>query len=135
MKTLFETGHLKIDEQHRQLFTLIKKMETTNKSFIDEFLELIKSHFHFEETMMDEIDEDLTFEEGIAGYFDSHRKQHVETIEKITQLIHFKNLDPDFDLISSIHLLEIWLQDHIMTEDVNLVERFKVMKMVQTETN
>ena len=138
MKTMFETGYSEIDNQHRMLFELIEKMKSTNKSFIDEFLELSKSHFQFEDTMMDEINEALISEEGNAefcNYFDSHRDQHADSIKKIVQLGHFKNLDPDFDLASSIHLLEIWLQNHIITEDAKLVEKLKIMKIPQNKTN
>lgn len=138
MKTMFETGYSEIDNQHRMLFELIEKMKSTNKSFIDEFLELSKSHFQFEDTMMDEINEALISEEGNAefcNYFDSHRDQHADSIKKIAQLGHFKNLDPNFDLASSIHLLEIWLQDHIITEDAKLVEKLKIMKIPQNKTN
>ncbi len=125
-KEEFETGVVKIDEQHKELMRLINEVHVEmlkgkEKSSLiilfEELFNYVIIHFATEEQMMKK----YRYEE-----FENHQKQHIKLKEKMLK----KKIDYEEKKITLsmqiMILLKDWLQNHILETDLKFAEYMKL---------
>jgi hemerythrin-like metal-binding protein len=116
-KSDYSVGIASIDAQHRKLIDLINSLQTavdysTGEAFerkaLDELVDYTKTHFKFEEDMMEQ-----------NGYpdFESHRESHVRMIAKVDEVIEAYRRDQDGAMQQALDFLKDWLINHINGTD------------------
>lgn len=118
-----ETGDPDIDDQHRRLFELANTLQSTCDEFCDEhdmigdavysLVEYAVEHFADEEAFMERCSYPQTW---------PHRALHAHMSARITQLAanYMNGQEPAPETIAQ--LATDWLSDHILAEDMQLVE-------------
>ena len=119
-----ETGISIIDEQHKQLFETIEKLETFQKSkaqfneVIMELKEYVAKHFKTEEEYM---------HYTIYPEFSKHRASHDKFVEDFRNILkthsetgNIMDIGPTLAIF-----VEAWLNDHYKNEDVKLASYIK----------
>ena len=124
-KEEFETGVVKIDEQHKELIRLINQVhfemaEGKEKSSLiilfEELFNYVMIHFATEEQMMKK----YRYEE-----FENHQKQHIKLKEN---MLKKKTEYEEKKIILSMRimiLLKEWLQNHILETDLKFADYMK----------
>lgn len=112
----YRVGHKELDEDHRELFAYINRINTALEEkeadgeclkVLDELLEYTKHHFSREEEYM----ESRSYSQ-LAG----HRESHSRLTSQVRELR--SNLGEKRDIIrDTVSLLEIWITQHIMLAD------------------
>ena len=113
------TGIREIDDQHRQFFTIINRLQTAFGSFaergvlVDTFTQLIeylRVHFDTEEALLEQ-----------CAYPDlaQHRELHARFTQEVTELFRAYLRDTAGITRATIDFLRDWLVNHIMNEDMN----------------
>ncbi|MDH5360558.1 MAG: bacteriohemerythrin [Gammaproteobacteria bacterium] len=111
-------GDAEIDEDHKELFDLINKLESADKSrssmanIIGQLEDYANEHFSREEVLMREV--------GFPGYSEHVKEHHafVEWLDTVKKTYSRAAESPFLisDLVNDF--LEKWLCEHIMTEDM-----------------
>lgn len=108
-----------IDEQHKELFDIIKKIKMTNddknqlKQFLIELIEYTKYHFKTEEEFCKKIDMEL---------YERQKRYHrwmKQILEKYLELIDEEVVITELREEVS-ELIEKWLENHILKDDMKL---------------
>ena len=125
-KEEFETGVVKIDEQHKELMRLINEVHVEmlkgkEKSSLiilfEELFNYVIIHFATEEQMMKK----YRYEE-----FENHQKQHIKLKEKmLKKKIDYEEKNITLSMQIMI-LLKDWLQNHILETDLKFAEYMKL---------
>lgn len=117
----FQTGHPIVDGQHKNLFTLVNKLqkaisENKSKMAVQDSIDLltvyINTHFKTEEEIMQS-----------NGYpdFEAHKKVHDGLKEHTLKLIKLYHLNK-VDLTATIYnFLSEWIQNHIKETDYKMI--------------
>ena len=116
-KSEYSVGIASIDVQHRKLIELINSLQTAvdystgevfERKALDELVDYTKTHFKFEEDMMEQ-----------NGYpdFESHRESHVRMIAKVDEVIEAYRQDQDAAMQQALDFLKDWLINHINGTD------------------
>lgn len=127
------TGIDVIDIQHRRIVDYINKLDDARNSYdkiiigdvIDALIDYTKSHFGFEEALMED-----------AGYEFArpHKKVHELFIRRVDELRErFRNGDEILDELQG--LLTRWLFSHIKHDDASYVNTIKPKVESHIETN
>jgi hemerythrin len=120
----FNTGVADIDEQHKELVTILNRLKTSiaNRTsrqacgrILDELVEYTQMHFRFEEGLME-----------ASGYalLDSHKKLHEELLAQVIsyrQKLAAADGSISFELL---HFLQMWLIKHISESDKRFGQYF-----------
>lgn len=126
----FELGIENLDRQHRELFELVNRAygvlrDISSKDrhgsiapILEELLEHAKYHFESEESYMLKV--------KYRGYF-KHKVEHTRLIRELNiKLLEFNSLyTGDIDRI--LNYISRWIVDHIVEEDLKLVEKNQVI--------
>ena len=113
-KSFYSVGNTSLDNQHKQILEIVNDLyaaieegddHEVLKPLLDRMLQYTKSHFEFEEQLMQE-----------AGYpdLDHHKELHDELRRKTAGLRAHVNLVMDQDLL---RFLKEWWTEHIQEED------------------
>ncbi len=112
------TGIAEIDEQHRQFFAILNRLQAAFGSFaergvlVDTFTELIeylRVHFDTEEALLERCNyPDLPL----------HREHHARFTGEVTELFRAYLRDAAGITRTTIGFLQEWLTNHIMNEDM-----------------
>ncbi|MFQ5643880.1 MAG: bacteriohemerythrin [Thiogranum sp.] len=116
-KDEYNVGIESIDQQHRKLVSLINQLQTavdysTGEEFereaLDELVDYTKTHFGFEEGMMEQYDyPDL----------EPHKAQHRKMIAKVEEVLAEYEQDHDRAMFQAVTFLKDWLINHINGTD------------------
>ena len=133
-KTL-ETGHEKIDEQHKQLFdTLVTLIDATRQGSARE--EIYKTlDFLAEYTVMHfKTEEDLQLEYGYPDY-SIHKQSHDEFKTTIkNQIYTLQKKGPEKELIDIVaQTVGDWLVTHIKGNDIEMTAYLKSQGAIKRE--
>ena len=111
----FSVGIAVIDEQHKRLIDYINELNTSLcyhdkyrvKEVLEGLIDYTKSHFSFEESLMNQAD---------YAHFEAHRQTHEAFIKRID---FFKERYENGEDISKqlMDELQIWWTHHIQSED------------------
>lgn len=114
----YEIGIEIIDNQHKELFSMIIKMTDTpfhkrngyNKEFVNGIFEYTKKHFKTEETLMKKL-----------GYpqelIDEHHEEHASMIKEIeSQLMHHYTDGYVFGQ-AVLEFMKDWIINHLLGDD------------------
>lgn len=116
-KDEYSVGIDSIDQQHRKLVNLINQLQTavnysTGEEFereaLDELVNYTKTHFTFEEGLMEQND---------YPDFESHRAQHKYMIQKVEAVLAEYEKDRDTAMNNALNYLSEWLINHINGTD------------------
>ena len=116
-KEEYSVGIESIDLQHKKLLGLINSLQTainykTGEAFereaLDELVDYTKTHFKFEEDMMEQ-----------NGYpdFTTHRAEHELLIARVGEVLNQYQQDRDTAMQNAIDFLRDWLINHINGTD------------------
>jgi len=116
-KDEYSVGIESIDLQHKKLLGLINSLQTavnykTGEAFereaLDELVDYTKTHFKFEEDMMER-----------NGYpdFTIHRAEHERMIARVEEVLKQYQQDQDTAMQNAIDFLQEWLINHINGTD------------------
>ncbi len=126
-----ETGDVRVDTQHRQLFSLVNDLhdavvEQRAQELIEEVLYRMMhyagTHFRDEEALMAEWDYPDT-----ARHQMLHR-QFTKDTKRLSE--EFLDGEPIMSMTLSLYLHD-WLTSHILGEDMRLVEHINMRKTAQ----
>lgn len=116
-KEEYEIGIREVDEQHRELFSLINELYETMKEgkgretvhrVLEGFIERVQLHFQAEEKWMEKY--------GYPGLL-THRAQHENLTKKVMEMEkNFMDAPPGFS-IKLANFLREWLHNHILGSD------------------
>lgn len=115
----FRTNIRIIDEQHKELFYIIKKIKMINddrdelKLLLNELIEYTKYHFITEEEFCKKFDMELY--ERQKRYHNWARKTLEHFLELIDEDVVMTELREDVSV-----LIEKWLKNHILKDDMKL---------------
>lgn len=125
----FRTGFEKIDNQHKQLFSIAnellgsedsKDITAKAKITLQKLKEYIETHFKDEEELM------VKYKYPFSG---EHKKIHNGIVAEIRITIK-KSLSP-VELKKNLDiLLSSWIRNHILIEDLHFADWAKVQKIV-----
>ena len=131
----FNTGHERIDEQHRTLAALVNRLART---LVDEdpsvvssaFDELTKyAHLHF----MDEESVWLEYFDENDPWFSSHQHNHDSFLPKVNELQLANSGKPLHEIVESIiQYLVRWLAFHIVGEDKRMAGAIQLIESGMT---
>jgi hemerythrin len=116
-KDEYNTGIESIDRQHRKLVSLINQLQTavdysTGEEFereaLDELVDYTKTHFGYEEGLMQEFD---------YPDFEPHKAQHRKMIAKVDEVLAEYEQDHDRAMDNAVTFLKYWLINHINGTD------------------
>ncbi len=116
-KDEYSVGIESIDKQHKKLLGLINSLQTavnykTGEVFeqeaLDELVDYTKTHFKYEEDMMEQ-----------NGYpdFTTHRAEHELMIARVEEVLNLYQQDKDTAMQNAIDFLRDWLINHINGTD------------------
>jgi hemerythrin len=116
-KEEYSVGIESIDLQHKKLLGLINSLQTainykTGEAFereaLDELVDYTKTHFKFEEDMMEQ-----------NGYpdFTTHRAEHARMIARVEEVLSQYQQDQDTAMQNAVDFLQEWLINHINGTD------------------
>jgi hemerythrin len=116
-KEEYSVGIESIDLQHKKLLGLINSLQTainykTGEAFereaLDELVDYTKTHFKFEEDMMEQ-----------NGYpdFTTHRAEHERMIARVEEVLSQYQQDQDTAMQNAVDFLQEWLINHINGTD------------------
>ena len=121
----FETGYLRVDNQHKQLVALINKLykgmgakdkEMQLKLIFNELFNYTLTHFTMEETMMQGFE--------YPNYL-QHKDQHSQFIIKMKDFKEAYFLDNKKINLEILNFLKDWLLKHIIGTDKVTFEEIK----------
>ena len=124
-KASLETGHAKIDDQHRSLVAAFNELHAAmkqgkGKDELGRTLAFVKNytmeHFAMEEELMDRF--------GYPGAIE-HKGIHGSLVSQVTELCHRFEEGRTSLTLPVMDFLEGWLVDHIQGEDVRLAQFLK----------
>lgn len=124
-KSSLETGHAKIDEQHRALVEALNNLHTAmkqgkGKDELSRTLSFLKNytveHFRMEEELMDRYQYPGVIE---------HKGIHGSLVSQVTELCIRYEEGRTALTLPVMDFLEGWLIDHIQGEDVRLAQFLK----------
>ncbi len=113
----FETGHPGIDAQHKQLISILNRLDamTRNKegqsesrSAMKGLIEYVRTHFSYEEELM----RSSAYPEAQA-----HQQEHIYFAEKLASYDLQLKGNPNFDTGALLNFLRSWLIEHILKTD------------------
>ena len=132
--TEYETGHAKIDEQHKRLFEEVEKLiMASGKKDSDEtvlktsmfMLSYAINHFSTEERLMLESD---------YPKYEEHKEQHNEFVGKATELVRLHNTDGMLSIENAIKSFVMpWLREHVIGRDKEMATHYKKWEEKETE--
>lgn len=106
----FKIGIDQVDQEHRQLFTLVRalNLQSVNHT-VDELLNYVVTHFSNEQAMMEK-----------SGYpaFDQHLKLHEEFAAQVAEFLGNDQAWTEERVQELRKFLNKWLIGHIMTHDL-----------------
>ena len=116
-KDEYSVGIESIDLQHKKLLGLINSLQTavnykTGEAFereaLDELVDYTKTHFKYEEDLMQE-----------HGYpsFEAHRAEHAKMVARVDSLLEEYNQNQDLAMRKALAFLKDWLINHINGTD------------------
>ena len=116
-KSDYSVGIASIDLQHRKLIDLINSLQATvdystgelfERKALDELVDYTKTHFAFEEDLMEK-----------NGYpdFESHCSEHARMIARVDEVLAAYRRDQDNALQDALKFLKDWLINHINGTD------------------
>ena len=117
-KKEYSVGIDSIDQQHKKLLGLINQLQTavnfsTGEQFereaLDQLLDYTKSHFSFEEDLM---------EQNHYPDFDSHKAEHEKMIARVGEVLAEYELNQDTAMKNAVVFLQDWLINHIKGTDM-----------------
>lgn len=110
----YSVGNVTIDEQHKQLFSLLEKIQDFQKSDIPvvltELEEYAQYHFSYEEQYQREIGFDQC---------EAHKEEHLHFSTKIEEL-HKRHEEGILTMDILFATLSEWLLNHILTVDMKM---------------
>lgn len=113
----YSVGIESIDTQHKKLLGLINSLQTavnykTGETFeqeaLDELVAYTKTHFKYEENLM---------EQNAYPDFETHRAEHELMISRVGDVLSHYQRDPDTAMQNAIDFLRDWLINHINGTD------------------
>jgi hemerythrin len=116
-KEEYSVGIESIDLQHKKLLGLINSLQTainykTGEAFereaLDELVDYTKTHFKFEEDMM---------EQNSYPDFTTHRAEHERMIARVEEVLSQYQQDQDTAMQNAVDFLQEWLINHINGTD------------------
>ena len=116
-KQEYSVGIDSIDQQHRKLLNLINQLQTaithsTGEEFereaLDELVDYTKTHFSYEEGLMEEND---------YPDFKPHKEQHKKMVEEVERVLAQYQLDQETAMQNAVDFLKGWLINHINGTD------------------
>lgn len=122
-----ETGHQKIDEQHRKLLTAYNTLvealrQQKGKREVFRTVDFLSGYvfMHFE------MEEALQLKSGYPGY-DSHKLCHDEFKATVNRLIgRFQSEGPTEEFVATVtNVVGDWLVNHVKSEDFRLAAYIK----------
>lgn len=117
-----------IDQQHQELFRLIKALhgaavesqETMLKTYLDELVDYTRYHFKEEEKLMESVD---------YPRVDSHKEEHNNLTGKVVDFKSQLDQNGSVNINEFITFLFNWLVKHIMDRDKKIGDFIKLQKM------
>ncbi len=116
-KDSYSVGIDSIDQQHKKLLNLINQLQTavdysTGEQFereaLDELVDYTKTHFTYEEGMMEDND---------YPDFAAHKAQHEKMFKKVEEVLAEYEKDHDTAMANAAQYLKDWLIHHINGTD------------------
>ena len=116
-KDEYSVGIESIDMQHRKLLSLINSLQTavyfsTGEEFehqaLDELVDYTKTHFSYEEGLMEQND---------YPDFEPHKAQHQQMIARVEEVLAGYEQDKDTAMRNAANFLKDWLINHINGTD------------------
>lgn len=108
-----------IDEQHKELFDIIKKIKMANddagelKSLLTELVEYTKYHFRTEEEFCKKFDMELyERQKRYHGWVKQVLNKYIELIDEDIMITELRE--------ELSELIEKWLKNHILKDDMKL---------------
>ena len=119
-KKEFEVGYLKVDDQHKELVSIINKLadamgQGKGKEELGKVLHFLAeytvSHFKTEEDLM-----------ALHGYpgFPAHKKIHTDLVAQVSDLVGKFDSGKSVLTVQVMNFLQDWLIKHIQGEDTKL---------------
>ncbi len=106
----FKIGIAQVDQEHRQLFTLVRALNLASVDHtLDELLNYVVTHFSNEQAMMEK-----------SGYpaFEQHLKLHEEFAAQVAEFLGSDQGWTEERVQELRKFLNKWLIGHIMTHDM-----------------
>ena len=103
--------------QHKKLLSLINSLQTAvdfstgelfEREALDELVDYTKSHFSYEEGLM---------EQNAYPEFEAHKKQHQQMIARVEEVLAEYQQDKDSAMKNAVVFLRGWLIKHINGTD------------------
>ena len=123
--TKFETGNTQIDNQHKEIFTLVGQIIDANytcqgkiKAAIDFLTNYAVTHFEYEERLMDE---------SVYPMAHIHKKQHSDFVASVAALAKRVSNEND-DVKNRADIEEVafnWLVDHVLGSDKVMASHYR----------
>ena len=131
----YEIGFPIIDQQHQQMFALVKQLEVlrgqeadsaTLKPILQTLLNDTIAHFTLEENLMQQ-----------HGYpfYDQHKQIHDRLTQKISKILDYLEANEDKTFVNNelSRFLHQWLVHHIQGQDRKMIQFFRDRNIVDAQ--